>query len=109
MAYDDLAAARVRAVLSGTPGLSEKRMFGGLSFFINGNLAVGVLADHLIVRVGPEKHAWALSQEGARRFSPSGSPMKGWVAVDLTFLQQESDLQNWVALGMDFAASLPPK
>lgn len=109
MAYDDLTAARVRAIVTGATGLSEKRMFGGLAFFIHGNLAVGVMSDHLIVRSGPEKHAWALARPGARPFSPTGRPMKGWVAVDLAHLEDPAVLQSWVALGMDFAATLPAK
>jgi TfoX/Sxy family transcriptional regulator of competence genes len=109
MAYDDLTAARVRAIMTGAPGLSEKRMFGGLAFFIFGNLAVGVMSDHLIVRTGPEQHAWALSQPGARPFSSTGRPMKGWAAVDLAHVQEQAALQSWVKLGVDFAATLPAK
>ena len=40
MAYDEELADRLREVLQGEAGLTEKRMFGGLAFLINGNMAV---------------------------------------------------------------------
>lgn len=61
MAYDELLAIRMRAALGVLPGLEEKKMFGGVGFLVNGNMACGVHKDGLIVRVGPEKHAWAMA------------------------------------------------
>ncbi len=57
MAYDELLGPRIRAALSDQPGLVEKKMFGGVCFMLNGNMACGVIKNDLIVRVGPEQHA----------------------------------------------------
>ena len=60
MPYDKLLAIRIHAVLGPLPGLEEKKMFGGVGFLVNGNFACGIHKNDLIVRVGPQKHAWAL-------------------------------------------------
>ncbi len=57
MPYDELLAVRIRAALSDQPELQEKKMFGGVGFMLNGNMACGVIKNDLIVRVGPENHA----------------------------------------------------
>ena len=108
MAYDELLAVRIRAALSGQPGLKEEKMFGG-GFMLNGNLACGVNKDGLIVRVGPEKHAEALSRSHARPFDLTGRPMTGWVAVSGPGFETEQNLKEWLRLGVDFANTLPPK
>ncbi len=81
MAVDEVLAARVREAIRGEPGVSEKRMFGGLCFLVHGNLSCGVDAD-LFVRTGPEVGEKLIARKHARAFAPSGRPMKGWVQVD---------------------------
>ncbi|MBT2458480.1 TfoX/Sxy family protein [Streptomyces sp. ISL-86] len=54
MAYDEGLAERIRARLRADPAVTEKRMFGGLAFLHAGNMAVGVIGDELMVRVGPD-------------------------------------------------------
>ena len=54
MAYDEDLADRMREALSGQPGVDERRMFGGLAFMVNGNMACGIVGDELMVRVGPD-------------------------------------------------------
>ena len=109
MAYDEGGAQRLRAALGPLPGLTEKKMFGGISYLLCGNMACGVLGDELIVRVGPDQHAAALAQPGARVFDFSGRPMAGWVTVAPTGYASEVELARWVKLGIDFAGSLPAK
>ena len=109
MAYDELLGLRIRAALGPLPGLEEKKMFGGTGFLVNGNMACGVHKDGLIVRVGPEKHAWALAQAHTRPFDMTGRPMSGWIVVDPPGCASESALQVWVDLGLAFARSLPEK
>lgn len=109
MAYDEGLAHRVMTLLSGQSGLVEKKMFGGVGFIINGNMACGVNKDDLIVRVGPDNYEQALSQPNSRPFDFTGRPMKGWVMVDQDGISSDQDLQNWVAQGVEFAQSLPPK
>jgi hypothetical protein len=109
MAYDETLAQRVRTALEGTDGVVEKRMFGGVGFLLNGNMACGVIGDGLIVRVGPQAYQGALEAPFTRVFDFTGRPMKGWVVVTPQGYTDESDLGAWVGKGVAFAASLPPK
>ena len=54
MPYDEHLAERTREALSGQPGLTEKKMFGGLCFLIGGNMTCGITGETLMVRVGPD-------------------------------------------------------
>ncbi|MGD0753060.1 MAG: TfoX/Sxy family protein [Anaerolineales bacterium] len=109
MAHDELLAVRLRAALGAQPGLEEKKMFGGVGFLVNGNMACGVHKDNMIVRVGPEKHAWALAQPHTRPFDMTGHPMSGWVEVEPPGIATEKAIKAWVKLGLAFALSLPGK
>jgi hypothetical protein len=109
MAVDEELAGRVREALGGVDGLAEKRMFGGLAFLVNGNMAVGVHGDDLIVRLAPEQTEQALSEPDVRVFDMTGRPMKGWVLVGAGATASEDGLGAWVTRGVDFAESLPPK
>ena len=84
-------------------------MFGGVAFMIRGNMACGVHADYMIVRVGPENYQAALQQPFTRPFDMTGRPMAGWVEVAQPGCEQDRDLQAWIKRGIDFASSLPPK
>lgn len=108
MAYDEGLAERIRQLMVDIPGMSEKKMFGGLSFMVQGNYACGV-AETLVVRVGKEGHDEALAQPYARLMDFTGRPMKGWVYVDSPGYEGDDDLADWVGLGMAYAQSLPPK
>ena len=109
MAYDEDLADRVRAVLADIDTVSELKMFGGWCATIAGNMAVGVLGDDLIVRVGPKAYDDALSEPGVREFDFSGRPMAGWVFVDGAAVRDADALDPWVDRGVRFASSLPAK
>ena len=109
MPYDESLAGRIRQVLAGQSGLTEKEMFGGIGFMLNDNMACGVVGEELCVRVGPEGNDDALAQPGARPFDFSGRPMKGWVYVSPKGFSPEGALEDWVKRGADFASSLAPK
>jgi hypothetical protein len=109
MPYDTLLAIRIRAALGPLPELEEKKMFGGVGFLVNGNLACGVHKNELIVRVGPENYANALSRPHTHEFDMTGHPMAGWIMVAPQGCATESDLQAWVAQGLAFARSLPAR
>jgi hypothetical protein len=109
LAVDESLAARVRDHISRIPAWSEKRMFGGIAFMIEGNMAVGVSGQDLMVRVGPEADAEALGRPGARPFDMTGRPMAGWVLVGPEGYPDETTFADWVDEGITFAASLPPK
>ena len=109
MAYDEGLAHRVRELMAQTPGYHEKKMFGGLCFLLDGNMACGINADQLMVRVGPEAYQNALARPHAREMDFTGRALKGFVYVDADGLSEDSGLQAWVDLGTEFAGSLPPK
>jgi TfoX/Sxy family transcriptional regulator of competence genes len=109
MAYDPKLAARVTAALSGKGALTEKKMFGGLCYLIDGNMVCGLLEGKLIVRVGAEGHAEALAQPHASVMDFSGRSMQGFVYVAEAGLTTEKRLGAWLARGLAYAQSLPPK
>lgn len=109
MAYDDALGRRVRAALTGTAGLSEKQMFGGLCFLINGHMCAGIVGSTLMVRIGPDGYAEALAEPHVRPMDFTGRPMTGMIFVDPPALATETGLVAWVTRGAHFAASLPPK
>ncbi len=84
-------------------------MFGGLCVTIGGNMAVGVLGNDLIVRVGREEFDAALNRPGVRPFDFTGRPSAGIVYVDAATLTRKPALRAWVNRGVTFAQSLPPK
>src|SRR5215212_7935478 len=108
MAYDIKLAKRIRLELSGVPFV-EKKMFGGLGFLLNGNMACGVKKNNLIVRVDPEKHATLLKKPHAKPFDLTSRPMKGWLVVEADGCKTEKQLSTWVKEGVEFAMTLPPK
>jgi TfoX/Sxy family transcriptional regulator of competence genes len=109
MAYDEGLAQRIREGLQATPGFAEKKMFGGLCFLVNGNMACGVTGEELMVRVGLAGYGDALAQPHAREMDFTGRSLKGFVYVSPEGLEDDGELTAWVARGRDFAASLPHK
>lgn len=107
MAYDDLLASRIQALLGSFPGLVEKGMFGGVGFHLYGNMACGVHKNDLIVQVGPANDDTALVHPHVRPFDMTGRPMSGWVMVESLGCETESQLNAWIRRGIDFARSLP--
>ena len=109
MAYDEGLAIRIREVIGGEPGLAEKRMFGGLAIMLDGNMAVGVSGNDLMVRTDPAQQDALLAEPGARPFDLTGRPMKGWLLVGPDGHAEDDDLRRWVGRGVSYASSLPPK
>jgi len=108
MAYNQKLAERIRSKLNGIPFV-EKKMFGGVGFLLNGNMACGVNQDDLILRVDPEKHSALLKKPHVRPFDMTGRPMKGWLLVAADGVKSEKQLNTWIKEGVDFASTLPPK
>ncbi len=108
MAYNAEIADRVLKVLEGREGLTERKMFGGIAFMLNGNMCCGVTNDDLMVRVGADSLEDALDQPHARPMDFTGRPMKGFVFVDAEAVGDRV-LRQWVQRGVTFAESLPAK
>lgn len=109
MAYNTGIADDIRARIGSHPGLTEREMFGGIAFMINGNMAVGVSGEELMVRVGKEAHDQAVALPGARTFDMSARPMRGWISVAADGFTTDEDFDAWVDRGVTFAEALPPK
>jgi TfoX/Sxy family transcriptional regulator of competence genes len=109
VAYDEQLMLRVRDRLRAMDEVVELKMFGGWGVTVNGNMAVGVMERDLIVRVGPEAFDEALTRPGVRPFDFTGRSMTGWVFVAGDAVANGRSLSAWVARGVDYARSLPPK
>lgn len=109
MAYSETLAHRVRALVNQRSDVSEKKMFGGLAFLLNGNMCCGIVKDELMVRVGPEQYEMALARPHARKMDFTGRAMKGMVYIAAPGVADDTSLAAWVAMGANFAGSLPPK
>lgn len=109
MAYDEKLADRVRDVVGGK-NTGEIKMFGGLCWTVNGNMAVGVMKSELLVRVPDADFDTLLKEPGARTFDfmPGRTP-RGIVMVGGSGIATKPSLKKWVARGVTFAESLPAK
>lgn len=110
MTYDEDLAARIRAAIGARKAVDEIKMFGGLCFTIEGNMACGVMRDGLLVRVEAEDADKLLRRPGARPMEMmQGRPAKGFLVVDADVVRTKKQLEGWVAIGVATAAALPPK
>ncbi|HLN75930.1 MAG TPA: TfoX/Sxy family protein [Nocardioidaceae bacterium] len=110
MAYDEELANRIREVVQGEPGLSEKHMFGGLAFLVHGNMAVSASSQGgLLLGIDPVQAESLVDQQHVRRFSMRGRDMDGWLRVDAEVLVTDDELRRWLTHGLTYARSLPPK
>ena len=109
MAYDEELAKRIATILAPRDGLTERKMFGGLSFMLNGHMCCGVTTSDLMVRVGPDAFEDSLAQPHARPMDFTGRPRKGMIYVEPAGYADDKSLAAWVERGVAFATSLPPK
>ncbi len=85
-------------------------MFGGLAFLIGGNMAVSASGQGgLLLRCDPAETESMVSEPHAERFEMRGRAMDGWLRVEAEGVGTDEELQRWVAVGVDYARSLPPK
>ncbi len=106
MPFSESLAARTRDALAREPGITEKKMFGGLSFLLHGKLLVGVFKDSLIARVGPGQAKTALRKPHVGVFDITGRPMKGWVVVEPEGVDRDADLKTWIRQAIEFVSAL---
>jgi hypothetical protein len=110
MAYDEGLADRIRDVLLGEPGLTEKRMFGGLAFLVDGHLAASASSQGgMLLRVDPAHTDSLVTEPHVARFRMKGREMDGWLHVLSEALDTEEALRSWLAHGVSYARSLPPR
>jgi hypothetical protein len=109
MAYAENDGQRVRDALGDRDDVVEKKMFGGLCFMVRGHMAVGLTAAELMVRVGPDAWEGALLEPHCREMDFTGKSLRGFVYVDPAGWASRGDLEKWVARGVEFVETLPPK
>jgi hypothetical protein len=106
MAYDTKLADRVRRAVAGKRGISEKKMFGGVAFLLDGKMFCGVASDDLMVRVGPERHESALGKAHVRPMDFTGRPMKGYVFVGPGGCRTQRQVAAWTDAGIAFVRTI---
>jgi TfoX/Sxy family transcriptional regulator of competence genes len=109
MAFNERLAERVRAALDGRAGISERKMFGGLAFLLDGKMCVGVLGDELVVRSGAERYAESLKRPHAHPMDFTGRSMTGMLYVAPAGIARGAALRRWVELGLEAADAATPR
>ena len=110
MAYDEVLANRIRELIADVPGVTEKKMFGGLAFLINGHMSVSASGrGGLMVRVDPSDSDALVSKPRCERMVMRGREMDGWLRVADEGIRTKRQLEPWVKRGVAYARSLPAK
>jgi len=110
MAYDEVLAQRIHDLLEGEPGVTSRKMFGGLGFMVEGHMAVAAgSSGDLMVRADPAQGEEWVDGEAVRPMEMRGRPMTGWLLVDTETVADDEQLQLWVDRGVAYVRTLPPK
>jgi len=109
MAYDEGLADRIRTVLGRKGGVSERKMFGGLCFMVNGNMCCGIVGNDLMLRLTPEAVSAALRQPHTRPMDFTGKPMKAMIYVAAAGLDSDESLETWIQSAERIARTMPAK
>lgn len=109
MAYNTVLEAKLDDLTARWKGADKRKMFGGVCYLLNGNMALGVWKDSLIVRMDKELAAKSLKTRHVRPFDITGRTMAGWIMVDKAGWKNAAGFEKWAGIGRKFARSLPEK
>jgi hypothetical protein len=109
MPFDAQLADRIRSLVSRRKRFSEKKMFGGVGFLLNGNMCIGVWKEFLILRIGPEKYEATLKEPFVKEFDITGKAMSGWVMIQPGGIDTDGSLSSWIELAICFVRVLPAR
>lgn len=109
MAFNADLAERVRTAVKTRKGITEKRMFGGVGFLLNGNLLVAVWMDSLIVRLGVAQAEEVQHDPYVGPMDLTGRPMKGWIMVAPVGVASDQQVRIWIRKAIEFVKTLVPK
>ena len=109
MTFSERTAHEIRRAIGDTPGFSERPMYSGIAFMVQGNMCCGVLDDNLVVRVGPDTYDDALREPHTRPMDFTGRALPGFVYVDRAGFESATSLGQWIERSLRFARTLPPK
>ena len=102
MPYNQQLADRIREKFAALPNVEEKEMMGGLTFMYNSKMCVGVIKDEMMCRVDPAMHETLVEKQGCRTMDFTNRPMKGYIMVDETRMENENDFNYWINLALEF-------
>jgi TfoX N-terminal domain len=100
---------RIRPIMKGRKGASEKQMFGGICFMINGNMCVGTWKECPVGRCDRDQHEATQAEPHVKPMDITGKVMKGWALIEPAGIASDADLKTWVARAVTYARSLPEK
>ena len=109
MAYSEELAQRIRDLVGARDGVTERKMFGGIAWMINGNMACGASGENLLVRLDKEDSDRILAEPHVALMEMGGRTMRGFFSVQPAGTAEDSELGRWVDAGAAYASSLPPK
>lgn len=102
MAYDEKLADRIRAALAHLPKVDEKKMFGGVTFMVNGKMCVSVSGDEMMCRFDPALQETIVAKKGFRTMIMQGREYKGYGYISEAGIKSKKDFDYWVGLSLDF-------
>lgn len=106
---DQQLVARIRSMIKRRKGYSERKMFGGVCFMLNGNMCVGPWKGALIVRLDKENHDETQSLPHAKPMNITGKVMRGWALIEPAGIKTDKDLKVWIDRAAKFVRTLPAK
>lgn len=109
LVYSEMLAGKIRIAIAGQKGWTEKKMFGGMAFMLDGKMCCGVVDNDLLVRVGAERYDEALRLPNSRPMDFTGRPMKGFIYVNASGWSKEASLKKWLEMGTNYVSKLPKK
>jgi hypothetical protein len=86
-----------------------KKNLGYPSCFIGGHMFMGLFADKMILRLSPEDREELIAKGGGIFEPVPGRPMKEYVTVPASVLENQTALRDWVHRSLTYGSSLPPK
>ena len=110
MSVDQELAGRIRALIALDPRVTEKKMFGGIVFLLDGRILVGVRrTGSLLVQCGGDVAAKAIATPGVGHMIMAGKPAANFIDVEAEYLDTDEDLQRWISLAEGYVAALGEK
>ena len=109
MGYDPQVADRVWKLLVEIENVTERKMFGGVAFMMDGNMCCGVVDDRVVLRLGNDKAAKALEEPNIEPMDFTGRPVRSMFYLESAGHRRDADLRKWVRRAASFTATLPPK
>ena len=109
MAYDEGLAELMREDFSERPGMVEKKMFGGLCFMMDGNMACLAASDHAMYRVGTENEPDALRLDGVTPMLRTKRKMPGFVEVAPETVADDALRGQLLKMVLAYVGAMPAK